>query len=344
MFVATFADISRVLRDFGINSEIKSTSELERHDYDPKSKEVRLIVKAGLMSGAPLVVRFKNEADVTLEAVESQSSFADMLRKNDIPTPLQYQSAGSFARWYNINGYDVIATVEQFAENEVKIVNAAVAEKTGGLLAKMHNISEKRNLHVSSEVIFNPFSANDLFDFQSFHSLEPDISEGNRTLFRRIVQTYHAYMEILDPLKKQPKYAVQGDISDCNLYQTPSGGIGIFDFNRCGDNNLFCDAVMQAIFEARLMDYADDAGDMIRPEILGSFLRGYHSVRNFSKAQQNWYPYLCAIIDAFWSSDIKWNEDSLTNAVKNEDMKNTQKWLETIWQRLIKLDREIPVY
>ena len=39
-----------------------------------------------------------------------------------------------------------------------------------------------------------------------------------------------------------------------NLYQAASGEIGVFDFNRCGDNNLFCDAVMQAVFEARLMD------------------------------------------------------------------------------------------
>lgn len=340
MFVATLADISNVLSDFGIASEIKSASELQRYDYDNStSKEVRLIVKVELMSSLPLVVRFKNEVDVSLEAVESQSRFADILRKNGILTPFQYQSAGAFAKRYKINGYEVIVTVEQFAENEIRIVDAAIAEKTGELLAKMHNVSEKRDIHVSGKVLFDPFSTNDLFDFESFQLLEPNLSRDNRALFLRIVQMYHTYMKILAPLKKQPRYAVQGDISNCNLYRAPSGEVGIFDFNRCGDNNLFCDAVMQAVFEARLMDYSDDARDDIRPEILISFLRGYRSVRNFSKVQQNCYPYLCAIIDAFWSSDIRWNENSLMNAVKNGDMKNVQKWLEIIWQRLIRLER-----
>lgn len=157
-------------------------------------------------------------------------------------------------------------------------------------------------------------------------------------MYDKIVQKYNACMDILAPLKSQPRYAVQGDISDCNLYQTRSGEIGIFDFNRCGDNNLFCDAVMQAVFEARLMDYPDGSNCGMEEEILASFWKGYRSVRDFSEEQQNWYPYLYAIIDAFWSSDIKWNEDSLTNAVKNGDMEKTREWLETIWMRLAKLN------
>lgn len=129
------------------------------------------------------------------------------------------------------------------------------------MLAKMHSIAEENNLHVHNAVIFDPFAANDLFDIETFMSLESAFGGDERVLFNKIVQTYNAYMDVLSPLKKQPGYAVQGDISDCNLYRTSSGEIGIFDFNRCGDNNLFCDAVMQAVFEARLMDYADDLGD-----------------------------------------------------------------------------------
>lgn len=341
MFAVTPTDFDMVLSDFGIPSKVESISELQRYDNSP-SKEVRLIVKVKLTSGPPLAVRFRHERDVTLEKVESQSRFADALRKNGVVTPYQYSSADVFARRYRLNGYEVVVTVEQFVENEIKIVDAVTAEKTGKLLAKMHQISEERDLHVSNQVLFDPFSKNDLFDFESFQSLEPDLSEDHRAAFRRILQTYHAYMDILDPLKRQPRYAVQGDISDCNLYQVPSGEMGIFDFNRCGDNNLFCDAVMQAVFEARLMDYSDDARDTIRPEILDAFLRGYGSVRNFSKEQKDWYPYLYAIIDALWSSDIRWNEDSLANAVKNEEMPSVQKWLETIWRRLIRLEQRLP--
>lgn len=154
-------------------------------------------------------------------------------------------------------------------------------------------------------------------------------------------------MAILSPLKAQPIYAVQGDISFCNLYQTclkettkdKESLLGIFDFNRCGDNNLFCDAVMQAIFEARLMEYPKALTGDIESQILTSFLRGYCSVRSFSEEQKNWYPYLYAVTDAFWSANIKWNEDSLMNAFKNGDMEKVHRWLEVIWQRLMSLKR-----
>lgn len=153
-------------------------------------------------------------------------------------------------------------------------------------------------------------------------------------VFRTSLQRYHIYLDVLAPLKRYPRYAVQGDISNCNLFQTLSGQIGIFDFNRCGDNNLFCDVVMQAVFEARLMDYPDGAGDEIRPEILSAFLRGYRSIRDFPEEQRTWYLYLYAIINAFCSADIRWSSDSLTNAVKRGDMRRAKKWLESIWQHL----------
>lgn len=100
-------------------------------------------MKAEFQSDSPVVVRFRNEAGVTLDIVESQSRFADQMRKSGIATPRQYQSDGAFAKWYAIDGYDVIVTVEEFAENELKVVDAVIAGKTGELLAKMHNISEK---------------------------------------------------------------------------------------------------------------------------------------------------------------------------------------------------------
>lgn len=337
MFVVAHADIGGVLKNYGTFPEIKHISELQRYDYEggePDSKEVRLIVKVEFASGSPLVLRFKNEADVTLGGVEKQCRFADRLRKNGILTPYQYESNGAFAKQCQINGYDVIITVEEFVEHEIKAVDPAIAWKTGEVLAKMHNISETNDLHVPNKVLFDPFSANDLFDFRSFASLEPLIGKYEKPLFDQIMKRYHAYMDLLTPLARQPSYAVQGDISNCNLYQDPSGEIGVFDFNRCGDNRLFCDAVMQAVFEARLMDYPDGAVEDIGAKTLVSFLRGYDSVRHFSEEQQSWYPYLYALIDGFWSSDIRWDDNSLTNALHRGDAEGAQKWLETIWQRL----------
>lgn len=337
MFSITRSDITKILEDFNIFSEITCVSELERYHYerrDPDTKNVRLIVKVELETGGPLVTRFKNEDDVTIETIESQCRFADEMRKHGIVTPRQYQSDGAFARWYTIDGYDVIVTVEQFAENEIRVVDAELAWKTGELLARMHTIAEQNDLHVKNGVLFDPFQQNDLFDFASFQSIGSALSGDDKALYDRIIEKYSEYMAILLPLKERPRYAVQGDISNCNLYRTSSGQIGIFDYNRCGDNELFCDAVMQAMFEARLMDYPEQAGPGLEAEILDSFWRGYHSLRELTEEERNWYPYLRAVIDAFWSMDIKWRENSLMNAVKNGDTEKVRKWLAVIWERL----------
>ena len=341
MFCPNITDIETVLHDYHIKAKVKSFSEIQRYHYeqdDPDSKEVRLIVKVDFEEASPLVVRFKNESDVTLELMESQCLFAKALLDNGIQTPKQYQTDGKFAKWYLIGGYDVIVTVEQFVENEIKVVDALTAEKTGVLLAKMHNISQEYDLHVNNDVLFDPFADNDLFEFEVFRSLEASLDAEDKALFDRISAKYQDYLEVLSPLRASPRYAVQGDISDCNLYLADSGEIGVFDFNRSGDNILYCDAVMQAVFEARLMDYPEDRGADFEAVILEAFLRGYRSVRSFSEEEQKMYPYLYAIITAFWRFDMRWGDDSLLNAHKNGDSQRVHEWLLTIWDRLASVD------
>ena len=64
----------------------------------------------------------------------------------------------------------------------------------------------------------------------------------------------------------------------------------MFDFNRCGDAVLYYDAVMQAIFEARLMDYPEELAGRQEVTILPAFLQGYHRERPFSRQQTPWFP------------------------------------------------------
>ncbi|MBP3705345.1 MAG: GNAT family N-acetyltransferase, partial [Clostridia bacterium] len=238
---------------------------------------------------------------------------------------------GRYANWYTVGGYDVIVTLEQFVKNELRFVDEAAARKTGELLAKMHDIAERKDLHVENTVLFDPFGRNDLFDVDAFLSLENAFDGENKALFDAIVRRYHEYMEILSPLKARPRYAVQGDISDCNLYLADNGEIGVFDFNRCGDNILFCDAVMQAVFEARLMVYPEDRADDFEDRILSAFWEGYRAVRAFSADEQRWYPYLYAVIDAFWRcGDV----DNLVNAQGAGDAAGVRHWLESIQKRL----------
>lgn len=344
MFEVFSDDAAPILRDFGLSAEIVSLVELQRYHYerdDPNSKEVRLIDRVLLADGRSLVIRFKNEVDVSLELVESQSRFADRLRTDGVPCPRQYAAGGAFAKWYTIHGYRVIVTVEEFVQGQLQCVTPEIAKRTGQLLARTHTISEQRGLHVENSVLFDPFTENDLFKFPEFQAIGKELSGDSLALHRKIVQRYKDYMQVLSPLQAQPRYAVQGDLSDCNLYQLEDGSLGIFDFNRCGDNVLYCDAVMQAVFEARLMDYPEDCPAGYEDAILTAFLQGYQAERPFNDRQRGWFPYLYAIIRAFWAIDVVWRGDSLLNAHAKGDANAVHAWLETIWHRLSTLRTDV---
>lgn len=337
MFEITLNDIEAIRKDFGIASPVIAFKELQRYYYEkemPDSKEVRLIVKADLRNEESVVIRFKNEAGVTLELIEKQSQFAALLSENGIETPTIYKMGNCYAKWYSINGYDVIVTVEQFVNGEIRCVDTAIAMKTGKLLAKMHNIAENADFHVENAVLFDPFTDNELFTVSEFKECEKALAAVDAALYEDIVTTYEEHMRKLAPILSEPKYAVQGDLSDCNLYQNVQGEVGIFDFNRCGNNRLYCDAVMQAVFEGRLMDYPDSYAGNPEALILPAFLRGYQMERPFSDRQREMYPYFYAVINAFWSADIKWNENSLRKELEKGNREGVRKWLNEIHRRI----------
>lgn len=338
MFTVTKEDISLILNNFNIFSDVVTFSELQRYHYEennPESKEVRLIIKADLNNGQSVVVRFRNESDVTLELVNAQSRFAKLLADNGIKTPALFMANHEYARWYSINGYDVIVTVEAFVTGEIHAVAEEIAEKTGRLLAQMHNIAEAAAFHVQNDVLFDPLSKNDLFSFQDFQNQKDFLISLDEPLYKEIVKEYDNLFQKICVFEKEPRYAVQGDISDCNLYQTADGEIGVFDFNRCGDNVLYYDAVMQAIFEARLMDYPKEIDGRQENVILPAFLRGYHRERPFTDKQKEVFPYLYAMISAFWLGSIQFDDDSLCHAIEAGNTEAAHQWMKEIHRRIV---------
>ena len=340
MFTVTKNDLQTVIRDYGIAGDCHSFCELQRYRYeanDPASKQVRLIVKAELQDGNSLVIRFKNEDDAPPEIIEAQSRFAGLLFANGIETPKAYTSEGCYARPYRIGGYGVIVTVEDFAPGQIRFVDEKTAEATGRLLAEMHNAAERADYHVESDVLFDPLNRNDLFSFEEFAAHRDLLTAIDGALYDAIVQKHAELVQHLTPFEAEPRYAVQGDISDCNLYRTKDGRLGVFDFNRCGDNNLYFDAVMQAIFEARLMDYPEELAGKQEAVVLSAFLRGYHQIRPFTQGQRDAFPYFYALVSAFWLSDVKWEENSLANALAAGDDFAVRRWMREICKRELTL-------
>ena len=341
MFTVTIDDIKTILRDYHINAECSFFTELQRYHYeenDPTSKQVRLIVKARLEDGHSLVIRFKNEEDAPQDVIEAQCHFAALLYEHGIETPKAYVSDGSFARMYSINGYDVVVTVEEFKDGEIRTVDPQTAKDTGELLARMHNTAEANDFHVNCEVLFDPLAPNDLFFYESFEKKKERLLGIDSDLYYSIVKKHEELISHIAPLGKEKRYAVQGDISDCNLYRTEDGRIGVFDFNRCGDNSLFFDAVMQAVFESRLMDYPEELDGHQEEIIFKSFLEGYQQIRSFTAEQKEAFPYLYALINAFWGIDMKWADNNHTETVDEADDVSVRQWMKDI------LERESTIY
>ncbi len=63
------------------------------------------------------------------------------------------------------------------------------------------------------------------------------------------------------------------------------------------------------------MNYLDNYTGRSDVLIFPAFFKGYNSERPFSDMQKRLSPYLYAIINAFWSTDIIWNDNSLRHAI-----------------------------
>lgn len=319
MFEVSIDEMSGLLHQYGIAENAKDMSELLRYHYeknDPASKEIRVIVKVMFYDRPPVVVKFLNEKDFSREVIEEQSAFSEHLRCRGIRVARRYLSNGRFANPFAARGSEVTVIVENFMPGEIKCVTPEISYRIGAMLALEHNVSEADDCHVDHETIFNPMAPNDLFTYDDFVKLEPQLNEEETDLFMRIVDRHARRMEALQPLKRRNKYAVQGDLSDCNLFIDEGGNTGMFDFNNCGDNYLLGDAVMQGVFVARLMDYPQPLTDEYSMTILEKFISGYHSVRSFTDEDRAFIPHLYAIIDAFWSGQIKYGDDCLENLLK----------------------------
>lgn len=339
MFTVDKKDVAKILVQFGVYGEVSGTEELLRYHYErdnPDSKEVRLILKVSFLDRAPMVVKFKNEDSVTQTMVQEQTAFSEHLASQGVPTARYYRSEEGYVLRRTINGYTILITAEDFQPGEIKTVNPSIAERTGRLLALTHNISERDRRHTGAPVLFDPFDRNDLFSFEIFEAFGPRFQGEDEVLFRRICRAYQEHMERLAPLRGRERYAVQGDISDCNLFLTPDGRVGMFDFNNCGDNILFCDAVMQGVFEARLMDYERTLTEAYSQELFDSFLAGYQSERPFSEEERAMVPHLCAIIAAFARIDLIYRADCLEKRIETGDREGVTAMLREIERRIVR--------
>lgn len=78
------------------------------------------------------------------------------------------------------------------------------------------------------------------------------------------------------------------------------------------------------------MVYAGELSGKQEESILSAFLKGCHWERPFTKQQIEVFPYLYAIVPAFWLMDI----NHLINSIKAGKSDAAHEWMEEIQKRL----------
>lgn len=322
-----------VLAEYGIVDEITNTNELLRYHYqkyDRESKEIRLIVRVSFRDRTPVVTKFVNETEHPRSLIEEQSAFSEHLNKRGMAVARRYLCGDCYCMFRNICEIPVNVTVEDFVEGEIKLIDNDNIFKIGALLATSHCISEEDDCHVHGDTLFNVLMRNDLFSYDDFIELKSYFSGQELNVFHQIQQLYDQHMGVLQKLTEYKMYAIQGDISQGNLYTTTDGKIGMFDFNNCGDNYLLSDAILEGMFMARLMDYREPLTLELSNRLFRAFLNGYASVRPFTDVELDLIPFIYSITSAFWLFQVKYGNESLLKLLENEEYEAAARLLDSI--------------
>ncbi|MBO7404566.1 MAG: hypothetical protein J6V24_06355, partial [Clostridia bacterium] len=170
MFSYTSEDVITLLRKYGMNVPSLKTEELQKYDSDDEDGQLRVIVKVTPDGCTPLIVKIKDDRDVSETVFESQCKFSEALAESGIPTAriLPVTGENQYVLRTKIDNRVVFVTAEAFMENEVRSIDVETAEKMGTLLARSHNVSEERGCHVSNRVLFDTFEDNELFSALDF--------------------------------------------------------------------------------------------------------------------------------------------------------------------------------
>ena len=325
-----------ILRGYGLLQRVAGLTELLRYHYDEgdnPTDEVRLILRAELDDREPVVIKLLREKEYPASVMEAQAAFSEMLRRHGVPTARHYAAGKRFVTLWNIMGREIQVTVEDFVKGQLQIINVETARQIGRMHARAHEISLREDCHVDYPVLFDALGENDLFSFAMLEEQLTGMPDPLRGKAEDVLALCHDHQAALSPLAAYPRCATQGDLSDCNLYRTSDGEIGMFDFNNCGDAVPLVDAIMQGIFVSRLMDYGQEPTEVFSLGLLRAYLEGYESIRPLTAQEKELARHMDALCAALWRFDLVFGDDSLKNLLVRGDMAGADVLLDELLRR-----------
>ena len=312
--------VKSILKLYGFDTDFSEQKEYI-NDRGYEGNFIKVILSVLLKDGKRAVIKILREEDDLPEErtkIEKQSAFSEFLRQNGIATPKRYMANGRYCNEYIYDCLSCNVTVEDWCGEEIKEINAEIAHKIGGLMARMHLLSLENKCEIGCGTLFSAAYWNDVDAFPRFCEICK-----NQHLDQTIVgQIQNLRGEKLEAIRavwdKLPKAAVQGDISINNLVDAKNELI-VFDYNNAGDEVLISDLVMEGLLTAYEMDLPEGAGPGCREQIFPALLDGYLSIRKLSREEADTAWIVYTLYHSLWFTKIVYRDDSLEKFVERED-------------------------
>jgi len=306
--------IRSILQCFNINGK-----PIEIHPFLERvsKREARYVLRVCMKDGQSYVVKLTCAKRFPHDLIERQSRFSEHLRRGGIQTPRRYAADGVYCIKSKKRGFDFSVTVEDYAGEELKILDMDTARELGELLARCHEISQRQNCLIGAPTIFDMAGHHDMNSCDEFRALA-DAPGIDISLHGAVLEAYDTRLaQALAKLAGCPKHAVQGDFSINNLSRQGPARQGselwLFDYNNAGDDYLVADMITQGIFLSRDMDYAQPHNS---DAMFEAFTRGYLEQRQLSEAEKCAASDCYAVSAAMWASGIGQWHGSLSELLK----------------------------
>lgn len=310
--------LASTLTAFGVRNKPKAITILQstkEQDEKGNLSSLRLIARLDFEGTPALVLRLVVAPGQPEVLLEQQATFCDFLYQEGIPCPRQHRAGGRYCLRIAIDGGEAWLAVEDFVAGEVSVLDEELIAWAGSLLGRMHSLSLAAGYKVGTATIFDIRSRNDIALFEDFYGLRSSLPKQLLTLFHKVEAACRLrHKKVLAHLHSLPVCTVQGDLSNLFLNEK---GLGVFDFNNCGDVHPVSDLVLEGLMLARQMDYKKPWTPALGDSLFASFLQGYQRTRALSDAEKEIIPDIYALGCSLYMMQVKWGPDPLYHLLKS---------------------------
>ena len=323
--------LASALTAFGVKSEPKTMTILQsakEQDERGHLHSLRLIARLDFEEAPALVLRLVVAPGQPEVLMEQQAAFCNFLHKEGIPCPRQYRAGGRYCLRTAIDGGEAWLAAEDFEAGEVSVLDEELMARAGSLLGRMHSLSLAAGYTVGTATIFDIRGRNDIALFEHFYGLRSSLPRQLLPLFNKVeAACRQRHKRVLAVLSNLPVCAVQGDLSNLFLNQK---GLGVFDFNNCGDVHPVSDLVLEGLMLARQMDYEKPWTPELGERLFASFLQGYQRSRALGDAEKQIIPDIYALGCSLYMMQVKWGPDPLYHLLESGNITQAEQLLESM--------------